>query len=320
MKKTVTSFLLLSLFLTILFGCSSRLLESPIQDFEYENYNDQEIKITKYIGNEVRVIIPSKIGTLPVTIIGESAFAGSNVESVVLSNNVVTVADGAFSGCKNLFEIQLGSQIKNIGRAAFAECSSLIEIDLSSKSMRNILDYAFLNCSNLKTVCFGDNITIIGEEAFHNCTSLEKVQLPKNLVEIGTYAFADCLGVQSIFVPKTLSKWGWSPFIGNTSCTEIVIEDGLKSIGSYGAFAGCQVKKLTIPSSVESIASIAFTEFNNLESVVFNGNAPQRGDDWPFGESKSSLTIYYYPNTSGWDITPLRNDYRVIPINNQSND
>lgn len=112
-----------------------------------------------------------------------------------------------------------------------------------------------------------------------------------------------------------MEKWYWSPFIGNTAVTEIVFEDGLKVIGSYGAFAGCQVETLHIPASVEKIADIAFTAFPRLKEVYFEGNAPEvSADGRIFAKPEQGVKVYYDPNTTGWDTTPLRDENIVLPV------
>ncbi len=203
-----------------------------------------------------------------------------------------------------------GEEVTLIGERAFAG-TSILSVSMPD-TVLYIASWAFVGCKQLKTVRFSDNIQLILEEAFQDCESLEQVILPKNLKEIGQYAFGNCLSVQKIWIPKTLEKWGWSPFIGNVSVKEIVFEEGLKKIGSYGAFAGCQVEVLRIPASVESIADIAFTAFPKLKEVHFEGAAPTVGGD-VFATPEQGVKIYYDPSTSGWDTTPLRDVYTLVP-------
>lgn len=204
-----------------------------------------------------------------------------------------------------------GEAVTLIGERAFAG-TSILSVAMPD-AVLYIASYAFYGCKQLKTVRFGDNIQLILDEAFYDCESLEKVILPKNLKEIGQYAFGNCLAVRKIWIPKTLEKWGWSPFIGNSAVTEIVFEEGLKKIGSYGAFAGCQVEVLRIPASVESIADIAFTSFPKLKEVHFDGAAPEVGGD-VFATPEQGVKIYYNPSMPGWDATPLQDEYTLIPI------
>lgn len=286
---------------------------NPASDFEYDLTEQGRLRITKYVGSDTGVVIPDTIDGQEVGVIGRLAFFETDIKSVVIPDTVIYIEENAFWQCSELTSVKFGANLVTIRAAAFADCLALTSIDLSSDSMKNICELAFAGCTDLEEVKFGDNIVLIDEEAFKNCTSLKEVILPKNLKEIGTYAFGDCTAIERVWVPKTLETWGWSPFIGNISVTEIEFEDGLKKIGGYGAFAGCQVETLTIPASVEYIADIAFTAFRELKEVYFIGDAPTVGGH-VFATPEQGVKVYYDPSTAGWDTTPLRNENILVPI------
>ena len=50
--------------------------------------------------------------------------------------------------------------------------------------------YAFLSCSNLKTIVIPPTVTVIGDAAFMMCEGLERIVIPESVKEIGEYAFA----------------------------------------------------------------------------------------------------------------------------------
>ncbi len=286
---------------------------NPISDFQYQVGEDGGITLTKYIGEDKTVVIPPTIEDKAVTVIEERSFAGASIESLAMPHTVIYINAHAFIGCEQLTNIQMSASLITIAWGAFMNCNSLTNIDLSMNSLKYLDNETFMGCKNLKTVKFGDNIQLIRDKAFYDCESLEEAILPKNLKEIGQYAFGNCLGLRTIWIPKTVEKWGWSPFIGNISVTEIVFEDELKRIGSYGAFAGCQVEILRIPASVEYITDIAFTAFPKLKEVYFDGAAPEVGGDI-FATPEQGVKIYYNPSMSGWDTTPLRQVYTLIPL------
>ena len=71
------------------------VLTASESDFVFSNGT-----ITGYIGGGVAVEIPSTIGGVPVTGIGESAFAGfSNLTSVNIPVSVTSIGNKAFLGC-----------------------------------------------------------------------------------------------------------------------------------------------------------------------------------------------------------------------------
>ena len=70
--------------------------------------------------------------------------------------------------------------------------------------------------------------------------------------------------------------------------TEVVIEDGVKNIGSWVSF-GEGVKKITLPQSITSVGDNAFYWADGLEQVVFEG-IPYQWNNINFGKNNGYLT------------------------------
>ena len=107
--------LLFLLFLNIsLFGQNQN-------DFEFidtQTNGNQSLSITKYIGNNVNVIIPESINGIPVTSIGYKAFEQSNIETVEMSNTIISIGRDAFRGSRELTAVFISRSVINIGRDA----------------------------------------------------------------------------------------------------------------------------------------------------------------------------------------------------------
>lgn len=208
-----------------------------------------------------------------------------------------------------------GMPVSWIGRAAFSY-SNVEKISMPS-SIARIEGYAFTGCSNLKEIELSENISVLDEAVFKECISLNSIDLSK-ITEIKSDALMYC-GLESITIPKTLEKWtGSRMFFGNSNLQSIVFEDGIKSVGSYLCFTNLRsLTEITFPSSVETISGGSFLNCPSLTKVTFFGDAPSIDNSnsagTPFDE-RDTLTIYYDPNSNGWDTTPLKDNYNLEPM------
>lgn len=92
----------------------------------YSNPCDTDVIIPRYVvitvgGNQKKIV--------PVTGIAASAFSGTNVTSVYLSDRITVIPDGAFENCTELKYVR-GGTINTIGKNAFRNCTALFEFEL----------------------------------------------------------------------------------------------------------------------------------------------------------------------------------------------
>ena len=105
-------------------------------------------------------------------------------------------------------------------------------------------------------------VTSIGESAFSSCKGLTSVTIPNSVTSIGTLAFGYCSGLTEINVDENNTAYSSiDGVVFNKSQTELVCYPG----GKQGAY--------TIPNSVTSIGSKAFSGCSGLTSVTINSNA-----------------------------------------------
>ena len=103
--------------------------ENKAKDFNYTyvDENDKElcIKLLKYIGTDLDVVIPQYIDNLPVREIEVNCFKDKNIQSVVLTKNLKKVHNSAFSNCKFLETVYMCDNLEKVSDASFAQCSAL---------------------------------------------------------------------------------------------------------------------------------------------------------------------------------------------------
>lgn len=95
------------------------------ENFDFAEF-EKHIKITKYYGDEKKVVIPDSINNKPVVTIGIRSFLNqSEIEEVVLPKTVKVIQTEAFKGCKKLKKIVGDFNNISYARSAFNGCDSL---------------------------------------------------------------------------------------------------------------------------------------------------------------------------------------------------
>ena len=178
-----------------------------------------------------------------------------------------------------------GYPVTSIGKFAFWCCSGLKSVTIPS-SVTSIGESAFSGCSGLKSVTIPSSVTSIGWSAFSGCSGLKSVTIPSSVTSIDSSAFSRCSGLTSFSVATDNPKY---QAINGLLCTkdgktvlfgvngDVVIPEGVESIGN-DAFSGCSgLKSVTIPSGVESISSRAFSGCSGLTSVTIPSSVTSIG-------------------------------------------
>ena len=221
----------------------------------------------------------------------EYCFDGcSSLVSIEIPNSITHIGNYAFRGCTSLSTVTISDSVIEIGVSAFENCSSLTAIEIPD-SVVAIYTSAFKNCTSLVEMYIPDSVTTVGSAIFAGCSSLTKLNLPK--VEgfmglyFGTQNYTGSVSVRHYntwgynsystiyYYPATLTSVtirggdiGYSAFSYCSNLTEIIIGDGVTSIGDY-AFAYCtSVKELVVPESVTRVGSCAFGGCQSLESIT----------------------------------------------------
>ena len=206
-----------------------------------------------------------------------SWFSGiKSIKEVVIGDGVESIEDSAFSYCSGLTSVTIGNSVESIGDGAFSDCSSLASVTIPN-SVTSVGSSAFSGCSGLTSVTIGKSvesmgkiIESIGNDAFRGCSSLTSVTIL--CPQVG-YWFAHLPSIKEVVLGEGVESIGYGAFFHCIGLTSVTIPNGVTSIGQY-AFCGCSsLTSLTIPYSVTSISSglwgqIPFDSCSSLTSVT----------------------------------------------------
>ncbi|MCR5670575.1 MAG: leucine-rich repeat protein [Butyrivibrio sp.] len=251
-----------------------------------------------------------------ITAIPDGLFFGTNITSIDLPDDVVSIGDYAFGYCSRLKTIEFNRNLESVGKEAFYSCDSIEELELP-EGLISIGEKAFSSCSNLASVELSGAIKTIGKEAFIN-TKLKTIDIPDSVTYIGTdafYALESCyipisLGLSTaaflfsdgtdpcnIYLKKGTGSWGinnsYSPWKTASQYAElsIIIMDGINSIPD-DAFKQCLcIKELTLSDDVKAIGNNAFS-YCGISSITWGDGIKTIGNNaFSYCSSLESISI-----------------------------
>lgn len=241
-----------------------------------------------YVGREAFCDVPLKALKLDRKVeMGAYAFSNTPITEIEMATPCDSIREGTFSDCPNLTKITIGEGLKYIGYGAFSN-SPVKEANLPS-TLRDISSYAFLGyssyCPFINDIQPENHIRYIGKVAYL-CVDrdLEEYTIKEGTVTLADNLFESWQGT-TFHIPASVEQIGNKAFAG-TPIKTLPEMPGLKRIGDE-AFYGCKnLKKLTIPETVEYIGGRAFYGCSNIWSLTYNAINAECGS---FMESNASL-------------------------------
>ena len=255
-----------------------------------------------------------------VTSIGELAFFGcSRLENIYITDLTAWCnMQGLYflmdcgSGNKKLYlnnelitNLIIPDSVTSIGDSAFFRCRGLTSVIIGN-SVTSIGNGAFYDCEGLTSIIIGNSVTSIGTSAFYGCSGLTSITIPDSVTSIGNYAFYDCSRLENIYITD-LTAWcnmqglyflmnygsgNKKLYLNNELITNLVIPDGVTSIGER-TFSYCRgLTSVIIGNSVTYIGEDAFSGCSRLTSVIIDNSVTSIGNGAFSGcEGLTSITI-----------------------------
>ncbi len=268
--------------------------------------------IYKSIGN---CLIDIKTGTL---------ILGCKNSVIPNDGSVKSIGSYAFYECEGLVSIAIPDGVISIGDYAFYKCDDLKNVTFGS-GLTTIGSNAFYGCSGITALTVPSSVTNIGNGAFNGCSSLESIELPfvgangAATTASDSTLFGYIFGTEeyeggvatsqyysggsrvTYYIPSVLSSvkiaGGDLLYGAFYNCQNLVAIDlgEVDSIGS-NVFYGCkQLKKMTMPNTIQVVNEGLFYGCSALEEVVL-GNSVTSIESKAFYNC-SSLKTVSLPNT-----------------------
>ena len=260
-------------------GCT-RLQSITIYEVEgnHERFysSDDGVLVRHDLGTNYLEVVPrAKTGTYvmneTINVIRNKAFNFSNLNSVVISKSVTTVASRAFNYCSNL------------------ESIDFIEGRTSSITFE---DDSFYRCNNVKFFKVPAAIENININMLQSLTALSSIAVEAGHINYGSVAglLTNNLENTIVFVPAA--------FVTG----DFTIPSGIQYIGER-AFENCSgITSITIPNFVKSIGASAFRNCSGMKNITFAGDRKQNDLDigeYAFAYNSKLLTVTFGGSADG---------------------
>ena len=238
MKKTIISFLVFALSITLAFlltacaekECNHAYVKETIAPTCTENGFDKFscTKCDHYYTMQINATGHAPKGAVEENRTKATCTADGHYDSVVycdtcnaeISRNTVSIpgkhasVDNVCTGCGEIISSEGLSYTLNpdsesytvTGIGTFSGNDLFIGL-YNDLPVTSIGEMAFSRCYGLTSVTIGNSVTSIGNYAFYYCYRLTSITIPDSVTSIGGMAFYDCSGLTSIKYRGTEEQW-----------------------------------------------------------------------------------------------------------------
>lgn len=230
--------------------------------FDVLPLDDGSVMITGYKGSESDLVLPEKIGGQTVSALGRNFSANTacvkNFRSITIPDTLTTIEPGALFLAGNLADIRITGDHPVL---AFEDDA------LYHREEKRLILY--LQGSKADHFDIQDGIKCIDERAFYRT------------------------GLVSVRIPGSVEKIGAGCFDQSYRLKDVLLEEGLKTIGTE-SFANCdKLKQIVIPASVTEIEEAAFIDNHLQEIQVAPGSQAFTVSDGALINTREGILIAY---------------------------
>ena len=243
----------------------------------------------------------------------------SSLTSITIPSSVESIGYNAFYGCTSLQDVYIDDLTSwcemEFGNDYATPMQYAENLYVNGELLTELvipdgvtsIEYNYLcdiGCKNLESIILPDSVVTIEDYAFGNCSSLTSITIPSSVESIGYNAFYGCTGLQNVYI-EDIAAWckinfdnsyatpmcyAENFYVDGELLTELVIPDGVTSIGTAQFLGFSKVTSIILPDSVVTIEDYAFEYCSSLTSITIPSDVTSIGR-YAFGYCTGLISI-----------------------------
>ena len=235
------------------------------------------------------IVLPSHL-----TEIGYAAFCNTGLETISIPDTATVIGVEAFARCDQLTGVQLPGGLTSLSESLFLDCDKLAAVEIPD-NVTSIGWDAFYSCSALTEITLPESLVSVDGSAFGQCPLLTKVIYRGVKVNAATISFGSnnsnmtnaLWQCEDYSGPYPAATAGWL-----TQYISWSLDNGILTISGRGAMPGfdwehstpwttqaANITGVVIEAGVKSIGSGSFSNLDALTTVSIADSVTSIGDE-----------------------------------------
>ena len=233
---------------------------------------------------------------------------------LILPETITQIGDYQFISYTPLTSIIAESPLTKIGSYAFKDCAGILFVDISGGCA--VIDaYAFSGCSMLMRLYLPKNLSSSGDFAFESCDALKEIYYLGNLNTWCTITFSTEKSTpmhvnknRTYDISASFYYYSEENEEFYSSESEIItLTHSITEIGNYQFFGFSKIAQIILPEGIISIGNEAFAYCVNLNALVIPISVTHIGKSIIQG-TNNSTEIYYGGSDENWSAIDINAD------------
>ena len=147
-----------------------------------------------------------------------------DADGVLWLSGTASVAADGYKGRQDVKAVVVGAAVLSIGEGAFSGCEALVSLTFAGAAASPALPG--VTVTGAGTASPHAQALTIGDQAFFRCSALKSVVLPGRLRHVGAWGFAGCTSMATVAFPDgdgCACSLGDSSFFDCTALTELCV-------------------------------------------------------------------------------------------------